>query len=237
MGYGFYSDEVELPHKPLPLAVFLVVEEAIRISWLRLKARRNSRIDLQTANEDEVTHDLYEVMYDEVFRQGMVDGFDREHFTVVTREAKVRNYNGAKLDKMPDMLVGIAGRNDIYRHSQDWLFIECKPVDAEHTVGVHYGAKGITRFIRGDYAWAMTSALMVGYASLGYKIDPKLVETLTKRGEEFEVMKMPEPCVHSPSTRFSEPAYLTQHKRLFQYSETGRNAPLITLRHLWLDRA
>ena len=64
MGYGFYSDEVELPHKPLPLAVFLVVEEAIRISWLRLKARRNSRIDLQTANEDEVTHDLYEVMYD-----------------------------------------------------------------------------------------------------------------------------------------------------------------------------
>lgn len=236
MGYGFYRDEVELPHKPLPLAVFLVVEEAIRVSWHRLKSRPNPSIDLQTATEDEVTHDLYEVMYDEVFHTGIVEGFDRDHFTVVMREAKVRNFNRDKLDKMPDLLVGIAGRNDVYLKSQDWLFIECKPVDVNHTVGVHYGAKGIARFIRGDYAFAMTSALMVGYASPGYTIDPKLFEALEARADEFNVRQMPVPCRRSPSVSYAEKVHITQHERAFDYVETAQPAPPINLRHLWLSR-
>ena len=236
MGYGFYRDEVVLPHKPLPLAVFLVVEEALRISWGRLKAHPHPRHDIPTATEDEVTHDFYEVVYDEVFSKGIVEGFDEEHFTVVTREKKVRNYDGTNLDKMPDMLVGIAGRNDVYRNSQDWLFIECKPVDANHTVGVHYGAKGIARFIRGDYAWAMTSALMVGYASLGYTIDPKLIETLEVRAEEFKVRRKPVPCRRSPAVSYAEKVHITQHERTFDYVETGQPAPPIKLRHLWLSR-
>ena len=237
MACGFYSDEVQLPHKPLPLAVFLIVEEAIRVSWQRLKARSNPRIDLQTATEDEVTHDLYEVIYDEVFQQGIVNGFDRDHFTIVTREAKVRNYDGASLDKMPDLLVGIVGRNDIYRNSQDWLFIECKPVDVDHTVGVHYGAKGIARFIRGEYAWAMTSALMVAYVKIGYAINPKLVETLTTRGTEFKVRQMPTPCRVSPSISGFEKIHITQHDRIFDYVESTQAAPPIELRHLWLSRS
>jgi hypothetical protein len=236
MGYGFYRDEVELPHKPLPLAVFLVVEEAIRLSWQRLKARPKPRINLQTATEDEVTHDLYEVVYDEVFDQGLVEGFDREHFTVVTREAKVRNYDGTKLDKMPDLLVGIAGRNDVHKNTQDWLFIECKPVDAAHTVGAHYGAKGIVRFIRGEYAWAMTNALMVGYASPGYTIDPKLIETLESRSEEFKVSRMPITCRSSPAASNAEKVHITEHERTFCFQENGKPAPRIKLRHLWLSR-
>ncbi len=236
MGYGFYRDEVELPHKPLPLAVFLIVEEALRVSWQRLKAQPTPRHNLQTATENEVTHDLYEVMYDEVFAKGIVEGFDREHFTVVTREAKVRNYDGAKLDKMPDLLVGIAGRNDVYKNTQDWLFIECKPVDAEHTVGVHYCAKGIARFIRGEYAWAMTSALMVGYVSPGYTIDPKLFEALEARADEFKVRRGPVPCRLSPSTADAEKVHITQHERTFHYLENGQLAPPIKLRHLWLGR-
>jgi hypothetical protein len=236
MDYGFYHEEVKLPHKPLPLAVCLIVEVAIRVSWQRLKARANPRFDTEAATEDQVTHDLYEVIYDEVFELGIVDGFDRDHFTVVTREAKVRNFDRANLDKMPDMLVGIAGRNDVYRNSQDWLFIECKPVDADHTVGVHYGAKGIARFIRGEYAWAMTSAIMVAYVRPGYSIDPKLIETLTARADEFKVLRMPMPCRLSPSVPGVEKVHLTQHGRTFKYVENARPAPPIELRHLWLSR-
>lgn len=239
MGYGFYRDEVQLPHKPLPLAVFLVVEEALRVAWQRLKALENSRIDIATAAEDEVTHDFYEVIFDEVFNRGLVDGFDTGTFTVVTREKKLRNYNGDHLDKMPDLLVGIAGRTelDFHRRSQDWLFIECKPVDAEHTVGVHYGAKGIARFIRGDYAWTMTSALMVGYASPGYTIDPKLFEMLENRGgKEFAIVEMPKRCPSPFGGDGGEPVYSTKHRRTFHYVENGMAAPPILLRHLWLRR-
>lgn len=236
MAYGFYRDEAaELPHKPIPLAMFLIVEEALRVSWQRLKGRNPSRINIQTADEDDVTHDFYEVVCDEVFNKGLVDGFDTDHFTIVTREAKLRSFDGSHLDKMPDLLIGVAGR-DPYRRSQDWLFIECKPVDADHTVGVHYGAKGIARFIRGEYAWAMTSAMMVGYASKGYTIQPKLCDALIDREDEFKVLQHPTPCALSKAAKSAECVHTTLHGRTFSYVENNQPAPPIELRHLWLKR-
>ena len=236
MSYGFYSDEVELPHKPLPLAVLLVVEEAIRVSWQRLKVKVIPEFDIRTAQEDAVTLQLYKVIYDEVFDKGVVDGFDDLRFTIGTRESKLPNFDESKPDLMPDLLVAIKGRRDVSLRTQDWLFIECKPVDANHTVGVHYGAKGIARFIRGDYAWAMTSALMVGYAGPGYTIAPKLFETLTTREKEFTVKRTPVPCRRSPSATDAEKVHITQHTRAFRYVENARPAPPIKLRHLWLSR-
>ncbi len=236
MAQGFYQDEIELPHKPLPLAMFLVVEDALRVSWQRLKGKVIPDFDLKTAEEDSVTLQFYKVIYDEVFDKGIVDGFDDDRFTLGTRESKVPNFDGTKPDLMPDLLVAIKGRRDVLLRTQDWLFVECKPVDEAHTVGVHYGAKGIARFIRGDYAWAMTSAMMIGYASPGYKIDPKLIKTLESRSEEFKVKQLPIPCDRSPATTDAEPVHTTQHARIFSYIENGQPAPLIEIRHLWLSR-
>lgn len=236
MAYGFYHDEAaELPHKPIPLAMFLIVEEALRVSWDRLKARMPARIDILTATEDELTHDFYEVIYDEVFDKDLVDGFDTEHFKVVTREKKIRNFDGGHLDKMPDLFVEVAGRNP-QRKTQDGIFIECKPIGADHTVGVHYGAKGIARFVRGEYAWAMTSALMVGYASGGYAIHSKLFDALSDRAAEFEVQQHPKPCARSKATKSAECVHTTLHGRTFSYVENNQPAPPIGLRHLWLKR-
>ena len=234
MGYGFYDDSAKLPHEPIPLSMFLIIEDVFRVSWQRLKSRSNPQIDIETADEDEVTHDLWEVIVDEVFNKGVVDGFDSERFSVPTRESKIRNFNGDHLDKMPDLLVGVAGRTelDFHRRSQDWLFVECKPINAERTVGVHYGAKGIARFIRGDYAWTMTSALMVGYASTGYAIEPKLGEAMKARAKEFEVVEQPKRCACSLSVHGDDCAYATKHGRTFSYLETGTPAPPIQLRHL-----
>lgn len=236
MGYGFYRDEVELPHKPLPLAVFLIVEEALRVSWHRLKGKVIPDFDLKAAQEDSVTLQFYKVVYDEVFDKGIVDGFDDDRFTIGTREAKLPNFDGSKPDLMPDLLVAIKGRRDASLRTQDWLFVECKPVDQDHTVGVHYGAKGIARFIRGDYAWTMTSALMIGYASPRYTIDPKLFETLEARADEFKVRRMPVPCRRSPCVSDAEKVHITQHERAFHYVENAKPAPPINLRHLWLSR-
>jgi hypothetical protein len=237
MSYGFYHDEhVAIPHPPIPLAMCLIVEEAVRVAWERLKNRNPPRIDLRTADEDVVTHELYETLFDEVFGKNLVSGFDEERFTVVTREAKVRNFDGTKLDKMPDLLVGIAGRNDVYKRTQDWLFVECKPIDASHTVGVHYGAKDIARFIRGEYAWALPNALMVGYASTGYNLEPKLSDGLSERAKEFGVIDLPKVCSKSKAMSTSAWTYVTQHRRTFNYQETGKVAPPIHLRHLWLQR-
>lgn len=237
MAYGFYHEEgIAIPHKPIPLAVYLVVEEAMRVAWTRLKSRPAGKFNLVTADEDVVTLEFYQVLVDEVFAGGLVDGFDTEKFTVVTREAKVRNFDGKMPDKMPDLLVGLAGREQVYRRTQDWLFVECKPVDEDHTAGVHYGAKGITRFIEGDYAWSMTNALMVGYVSPGYDLVPKLTDALRDRAKEFQVLEAPRKCPRSPASAVSVAVHFTQHGRTFVYVETGQPAPPIKLRHLWLAR-
>jgi hypothetical protein len=82
----------------------------------------------------------------------------------------------------------------------------------------------------------MTSALMVAYASPGYTIDPKLIETLQNRADEFAVLEMPKRCSSSPDVADSEPVYSTKHRRTFDFLENGKAAPPIRLRHLWLGR-
>ncbi len=104
------------------------------------------------------------MLLDDIYDSGQVEGFDSTLISKGTREEKIRNFNGEHLDKMPDMVFGIIGRH-VFMRTQDGIFVECKPIDASHTAGVHYCDKGIIRFVRGDYAWCLVSALMVGYAA------------------------------------------------------------------------
>lgn len=238
MALGFYSGAgrpPNLPHPPISLAVFLVVEEGIRAAWQLMRSKPRSGFDLLNADEDEVTHELYERLYEEVFDNNVVDGFDRELLTSVTRESKLRSYNGDHLDKMPDLIFGLVDRPNVYFRSQDWIFVECKPVDKTHTLGVHYCGKGIIRFVQGEYAWAMTSALMVGYTHKGYEIVPKLIDALTTN-LSVHTVSSPSRCRRSASGPSSEAVYISRHERKFTYVQTGRAAGAITIRHLWLKR-
>jgi hypothetical protein len=192
--------------------------------------------NLNDATEDEVTHELHERLYNEVFDKGVVSGFDRNVFATVAREPKIRNFNGTHLDKMPDLFVEFVDRPLGVLYSQNGIFTECKPVDATHTVGTHYCDKGIIRFIRGDYAWTMTSALMVGYARSGYTILPKLTDALAVRSKQIPTLNVPATCKHSKAGKEYEVVHVSKHERDFKYVETGKPAPPIILRHLWLKR-
>ena len=238
MALGLYDEPsaVGLPHPEMGLSVFLIVEEAIRVAWALLREKRRAAFDLLTADEDVVTHELYETLWDGVFAQGLVEGFNRELFTTITRESKLRNYDGETLDKMPDLLIGLIGRLNVSLPSQDWLFIECKPVDPSHSLVSHYCKKGIARFVRGEYAWAMTSALMVGYARQGYTISPRLLDALKASSDEIPTLDSLQSCGHSNATSFSDTVHISKHGRMFKYVETGLAAPSIALRHLWLWR-
>ena len=238
MGLAFYEEEVggtEMPHPPISLPIFLVVEEALCVAWDYLRTRPRPGFNLLSAFEDVVTQELYERLYDDVFNKGIVDGFDRQLFPDITREPKVRNYDGSSLDKMPDMLIRLFDRG-VFIPSQDGLFIECKPVDPDHSAGVHYCNKGIIRFVRGEYAWAMTSALMIGYVRDGYSISPKLTKALKKREKEVPTFALPCPCQRSKPGKNNEVVHISKHSRTFNYIETGQQSPAITLRHLWLRR-
>jgi len=236
MAYGVYREKLQLPHPPISLRVFLIVEMALRTTWKLMRENPRPEFNLNNADEDIVTHELYECLYDEVFKNRLVEGFDRQLFADFRREPKIRNYDGTHLDKMPDLFFCLLERPIVKLPSQDGLYTECKPVDSDHTVGHHYCDKGIIRFTRGHYAWTMTSALMIGYVQQGYSITPKLVNAL-KKSKTITTIDLPIPCHRSSATECSEATHVTRHTRSFSYMETGEASPPITIRHLWLMRA
>jgi hypothetical protein len=234
MRYGFYEGIPVLPHPEIPQSVLLVVEEALCEAWERLRTTPQVDFDLLKADEDTVTLKLYEILCDEVFGRHIVGGFSRELFDMPAREPKIRNYDGTKPDKMPDMLIRLVDRSSVV-NSQDGLFIECKPVDAKHSIGVHYCNKGIARFVLGEYAWAMTTAMMVGYVMSGYTISSNLTAVLKVR-TKLQTVEFPSALQHSKPGKNSEVVHVSRHLRPFRYLENGQQAPAITLRHLWLRR-
>src|SRR5258706_11749279 len=115
MAFGFYAEKVRLPHPPISLSVFLVIENGIRAAWEMMRKRPRPGFDLITAVENSVTQELYKRLYDEVFNQNIVEGFDHELLTTVTRDSKIENYDGTNIDKMPDLLFGFADRPNVFR--------------------------------------------------------------------------------------------------------------------------
>jgi hypothetical protein len=222
------------PHPPISPAIILVVEDAIKVAWSIVRKLPLSEFDIASAHEDTITQKLHEILIDELFDSDTVDGFNGDLISKGTREEKLRSFDGSHLDKMPDLIFGVIGR-DVYMRTQDGIFIECKPVDATHTVGVHYCDKGIIRFVRGDYAWCMLSALMVGYTAKGYAIVPKLTDALAK-SKSIKTKVAPTVCPQSKPVLFAQDTHFTVHERNFSYLETGDPAPSITIRHVWLNR-
>ncbi len=240
MNLGMFDERTDvvfqLPHPPISLACFLIVESALCTAWLLMREKPRMPFDLDSADEDGVTQELYERLYDEIFGRGVVPGFDSALFASVRRGPKIRNFDGAHPDKMPDLLVEFVDRPSGVMNSQYGLFIECKPIDAQHSLTVHYCMKGILRFVKGDYAWAMTSALMVGYARSGHQLFPELSDALQTRSAELPNSSPARVCARSKAGVANEIVCITEHARTFNYIETGQAAPLILLRHLCLRR-
>jgi hypothetical protein len=235
--YENVGEAARLPYPPLSTRCQLIVEDAIRCTWGLIKTKPRTGFDLPTADEDEVTHEVHERLYNEVFDHDLVAGFDREVFASVSREPKIRNFDGSHLDKMPDLLVEFVDRPAGVMNSQYGLFIECKPVDGSHTVGTCYCDKGLIRFVRGDYAWAMQDAMMVGYSRKGYDLISELVENLAApRRVSIPTMVGPTPCPGSQASNITEQVVTTIHERTFRYVESNTLPGRIRVRHLWLKR-
>lgn len=238
MAFGFFSDDsaLPLPHPPLLWPLLVIIEEAIGAAWALLRDSPPEGFDLRTASENEITHKLQTALFDRVLRDKLVEGFDRQVFTTGTRGAEVQNFDSTRRDMKPDLLIGFIERPTVRVPTQDWLFIECKPVGPKHEVTKHYCRKGITRFLVGEYAWTMTEALMVGYANDGFDLSKTLKDALKTGTEEFGVVAVPRECRRTERTLFNNAVHVSRHRRHFSYVETGGAAPPITLRHLWLKR-
>ena len=105
MTHAMYEEpDFIVPHPPISLAVFLVLEEAICAAWEILRLHPPSGFDLANSIERQLNHHLQEILKDRIWNRDVVSGFDDELIRTITRPA-VRNYNGKHIDKQPDLMI------------------------------------------------------------------------------------------------------------------------------------
>src|ERR1041385_8585403 len=132
MSIGLYAlGTISLPHRPYPNATLRVIERAIAEAWRIIRDHPENGFDIKKEPEDRVTLELRNCLLNNVLAGGQFPGFTTELFDV-SREGKFESYNGKHLDKMPDFHIKIKRNKPVSLLSADGLFVECKPVGADH---------------------------------------------------------------------------------------------------------
>jgi hypothetical protein len=238
MNLGFYArGPVVLPHPPYPKATLRLVEQAIAEAWRIIRDTPEGDFDITRHEEDRITRELRTCLMNRVLDGGLVKGFTSDQFGI-QREPKFESFDGTHLDKMPDLYIVIIRDNPslVSLPANDGLFVECKPVGKAHPAGSAYCDKGVARFVKGEYAWAMPHALMIGYADSKYTIPRKLKEALRDRMTELNTNGNVTKCRCLSPGMYTQHPHESRHRRGFTYPQTNTIAPDILLRHLWLDR-
>jgi hypothetical protein len=158
-------------------------------------------------------------------------GFRSTTFETVNRDTALVNHNGRQLEKRPDIVFrrcGAAPEGVERQHHA--LFVECKIVDAQRTMS-YYCLQGIDRFRNGQYAWAVSIAMMIGYVRDDYHLPETLRDYLLhpRHGRRHQTEAGPDLREPAPAPG----VWTTRHRRRWKYTEG--NAPGgITLYHIWL---
>ena len=236
MRLGFYSRRrILLPHPPYQKATLLLIERAICEAWRIIRDHPEGDFKIDVADENRITRELRTCLLERILDGSTVPGFSSEFFTI-TRGGEFESYNGDHLQKKPDLHIYIRRDCPTVLRCVDGLFIECKPVDVDHPVGEHYCEKGMIRFIEGEYAWAMSEGVMIGYATRGYTLPSKLEVAIAQRKTELKTNGAITKCPGSSASGYMQRPHITVHRRDFIYACCNKRAENITLRHLWFDR-
>jgi len=236
MRIGFYEPgQVKFPHRPYPKATLRVVEKAIVEAWRIIRDNPAAGFDIATADENRITRELRTCLLNQVLDGTAVPAFTSKTFDV-NRGSEFESYDGTHLQKKPDLHFAISRDIPYILRSADGLFVECKPVDAGHSIGGDYCDKGIARFVNGEYAWAMSIGYMVGYVKTGYVLPDKLKEGVQARKKFLKTDGQIQACPDTKATGYIQHPYITIHNRGFRFPITNAKATAITLRHLWCYR-
>ena len=234
---GLPPERYHLPHPRLGLRVILLVRRVILRAFELL---REEGFNLAAAKEDQVTTALLNTIENDLRQTGEVRGFNKHTFESVRRQVQCENFDGSRLNKTPDVyfkLTDYESSRDAVLSVQDGLFVEAKPVDSEHPVGGRYCDDGLSRFVRGDYAWAMEEAMMLAYARDGRTIAKHLVPAMKEasRMAALKTKQLPTPLTVAgvAATPFAEAIHVSRHRREFPWPHGKGKATPVEVFHVW----
>jgi hypothetical protein len=234
---GVPPERYDLPHPALGLPVILFLRRVLLRAFEKLRDRG---FPLATEREDRVTEQLFNVLENDLRQTGEIAGFNPTFYDRVVRHAEVTNYNEQKLAKTPDLSFKLRYAGEEPRpvvSSHDALFVECKPVDADHAAGSAYCDDGLIRFVNGDYAWAMQDAMMLAYVRNDRTIAKHLTPAMAvpSRQASLGIVGEIEVCPgHAAAAcAVAEAVHVTRHRRDFRWPDGKGLATDITVYHLW----
>lgn len=232
---GFFQRRVahlDLPFEDHPWWLKKVILNSLSAAWHRL-LDEEPLLAAESAETD-VTACLQQFLEELRHEPGQPAGFG-SLFETVVREGSEVNYDGTRLEKKPDLAIRLRNRYPGWIPSlHRATFVECKIVSRSHPIR-RYCAEGIVRFVRGDYAWAMPSALMVAYRRDGITLSESLLPHLSRQRaaspDPYSTRSLPAPV---PELAGCEPpVYASRHDRSWTYPRGNAPGP-IELLHLWL---
>ena len=231
---GFFAVGIDyqLPHPPIDESVLLITHNAIYRAFALL---RETEFPLGAAHEDEVTQQLHWILEDRLRQTGEIPGFDERVFRKVWRAPEVTNFDGKHPAKKPDLLFELARDETLVLSSQDALFVECKLVGKSHPVTTTYCNKGLSRFINGDYGWAMQEGMMLAYVRHGYTLSASLSPVLAS-DPYHERLGQPSPLeaiLGGDAHPLAEELHVTTHDRDFEWPHAKGHAQEIRIFHSW----
>lgn len=215
---------------PVALSLLIVVENALSFAWrVLLSDVADGKFSLCSAKEDEITEQIQRILGELHAAEPMpIEGFSQ--FSL-GRDGKVRSYDGRRLDLQPDLtFYPLRGSIPTTNTIDAGIFVECKPVDSNHPVGSAYCKEGLARFIRGDYAWSVDRAVMVGYIRNHCWLPSGLLACAT--GAAAQEYGFSGGIEEAAVTGLGDKVFRSVHKRSFSLVE--RPAEPIALDHLWL---
>ena len=233
---GFFAEGIDyqLPHPAIDDAIFLITHNAICRAFSIL---RESDYSLGTAHEDAVTQELHWILENRLRQNEEIPGFDGRVFRKVWRAPEVANFDGTHPAKKPDLIFELVRDETLVLSSQDALFVECKLVGNSHPVTTGYCNEGISRFINGDYAWAMGQGMMLGYVRHRYRLSNNLSPILA-RDPYHRQLGQPSPLEIVPNGDAhpsAEELHVTVHNRDFHWPKNKGPAHPIRIFHSWHD--
>lgn len=217
------------PYPDIPGHDREIIEAAIAVAWSRLSERYRLREFNEVQLNELMRMELNDLLDED---PSPVPAYTSERFETVERDSEFADHTGQRLGKKPDLRFRYVGRKrpGVLRREQHALFVECKIVDS--TDGTHhmkfYTETGLIKFVRGDYAWAMPSAMMIGYvrdgsSSVPVELTGHLRDCKSRRA--CRVRALPTKCTIGQ-------AYESRHRRRFKVENISPGDIVIV--HVWL---
>lgn len=199
-----------------------IIAERLTRVWNELLLERRS--ELAFGDEAEVTT-LIETRLNHLLTN---DPLWEQMVRVVAKGKETISFDGSSLEKRPDLSIYLTNRNPSFP-----LVVECKIIDiSSHKQIELYCQKGLLRFIKGEYAWAVREAFMLAYVRDGSTISTCLSPFLSKcqsgESDTYHTTALPGP-------EDGEALARTNHAREFHYINQREEGPgPISIWHLWL---